>query len=79
MKSGWDGYPNIGEANERDRRTTRVSVLPQVDVPGSDPVENALDVAHSLSSVASRQETVQTRMNMMRDVPKLMASLTTTI
>ena len=76
IKSGWDGDAKIREANEADRKASRVGVIPKIDVPGSDPAETALDVAHSLSWIASHQETVQTRMTMMRDVPKLMDTLT---
>ena len=44
-------------------------------VLGQQPAETLLDVNHALTWVASHQETVQTRYEMMRDVPKLMNTL----
>ena len=46
-------------------------------VPGQTPTETVLDINHALTYIASHQETVQTRYEMMRDVPKLMNELTT--
>ena len=66
---------NILEANDNKKTPHKVSVTSKIDVPGSEPAENALDVAHALSWIASRQETVQTRYEMMRDVPQLMTKL----
>ena len=75
IRTGKDGDVNILEANENRKTPHRVSVSSKIDVPGSEPAENALDVAHALSWIASRQETVQTRYEMMRDVPSLMNKL----
>ena len=75
VRTGKDGEVNILEANDNKKTPHKVSVTSKIDVPGSEPAENALDVAHALSWIASRQETVQTRYEMMRDVPSLMNKL----
>ena len=75
VRTGKDGEVNILEANDNKKTPHKVSVTSKIDVPGSEPAENALDVVHALSWIASRQETVQTRYEMMRDVPKLMKNL----
>ena len=75
MKTGYDGDINIGESNEKNRAAHKVSVSLTDKVPGSKPTENALDIAHALSFIASHQTSVQTRLDMNRTVPKIMHSL----
>ena len=75
MKTGYDGKVDITEANDRTRTAHKVSVSLTDKVPGSKPVENALDIAHTLSFIASHQESIKTRIDMNRKVPKIMHSL----
>lgn len=75
VRTGKDGDVKISEANDNKETPHKVSVTSKIDVRGSEPAENALNVAHVHSWIASRQETVQTRYEMLRDVPKLMKNL----
>ena len=79
LKTGMDGKPDFKDSKDKVKRLFpySVGVSSDIDVPGSKPAESVLDVAHALSWVASRQNSIQTRFDMMRDVPPMMRKLKT--
>lgn len=72
--TGRDGTVDQGDAN-RPEATHMIRVNSEFDVPGSKPTENLLDVNHALTWIASRQDTIQTRIEMRNDVPYLINNL----
>ena len=78
IRTAIDGHPNVkGENSKKRAHELPLRNGTERHVPGQKPTETILDVNHALTWIASHQETVQTRYEMMRDVPYLMNELTT--
>ena len=74
IRTGKDGKPDIGSANKK-LPSYKIPVSPGQEIPGAKPSENILDVNHALTWISSHQETIQTRHEMMNDIPKLIRNL----
>ena len=74
LKTSYDGKVDIAEANT-GMTPHRISVESEGWVPGQKPVENMYDVVNALSWIASRENTISTRLDKMRDVSGLLDEL----
>lgn len=78
LRTATDGKVNHKDMKSPDKRKTphKIRVVPELQVPGAQPVENVYDVANTLSWLASHQSTLQTRYKRMTEVPELLKKLT---
>ena len=72
--TGKDGKPDISSANKK-MPSYKIPVSSEEEIPGAKPSENLLDVNHALTWISSHQQTIQTRYEMMHDIPTLMKRL----
>ena len=81
LKTAMDGKVNYNDVKDPDKRKTphKISVVPKLKVPGTQPVENVYDVANTLSWLASHLPTFRTRYKRMTEVPELLKKLTSAL
>lgn len=78
LRTATDGKVNRKHRADPDKQKTphKIRVVPQLRVPGAQPVENVYDVANTLSWIASHQSALPMRYKRMTEVPELLKKLT---
>ena len=79
IRTATDGKVNWSDMINPTLKETphKIRVEPESPVPGQKPAENMYDIMNALTWISSHQETLSTRYQQMRQVPRLIDSFAT--
>ena len=78
IETAKDGRVDLSDAMSSEEKRLHphtIGIIPEIDIPGSRPAENMLDVVHAMSYLASHERNISTRYNHMQSLPGIIKEL----